>query len=80
MSVDSRKLMKLVATKNKQFNHLTPKQEIFLETLRGDRKERTRKERRIARAKAHEAMFSEKPNFEVPELTERVTNLVTKSA
>jgi hypothetical protein len=73
MSVDPRKLMKLVATKNKQFGHLTPNQEIFLETLHGTRRNLTRKERRVARAKAREQMFSEKPEFEVPEVTSLVS-------
>ena len=73
--VDPRKLMKLVATKNKQFGHTTPQQEIFLETLHGTRKNLSRKERRVARAKAREEMFSEKPEFEISE----VTRLVTKN-
>lgn len=75
MSVDPRKLMKLVALKNKKYGHLTPTQGIFLETLHGTRTNMTRKERRTARAKAREQMFSEKTEFEIPE----VTSLVTKN-
>lgn len=74
MSVDPRKLMKLVATKNKQYGHNTEAQELFLETLHGTRRNMTRHERRAARAKAREQMYAEKPEFEVPE----VTSLVTK--
>lgn len=73
MSVDPRKLMKLVAIKNKQYGHNTQAQEIFLETLHGDRKNMSRKERRIARAKAREEMFAGKTEFEVPELSGLIT-------
>ena len=71
--VDSRKLMKLVALKNKQYGHTTPTQEIFLETLHGTRKNLSRKERRVARAKARQEMFSSKPEFDVPELSALIT-------
>jgi len=66
--------MKLVAVKNKQYGHTTNNQELFLETLHGIRKNLSRKERRVMRAKAREQMFGEKPEFNVPE----VTSLVTK--
>lgn len=72
--VDPRKLMKFVALKNKQYGHNTDQQARFLETLNGVRRSLSRKERRIARAKARDQMFHEKPQFEVSE----VTNLVTK--
>jgi len=71
--VDSRKLMKLVDLKNKAYGHATPDRMIFLETLHGDRKNLSRKERRIVRAKAREEMFSEKPNFEIPEVISQIT-------
>lgn len=69
--------MKFVAVKNQQYGHATEAQKLFLQTLHGDRRYGpvTRKERRIARAKAREQMFGEKEKFEIPE----VTNLVTKN-
>ena len=82
--VDPRKLMKLVATKNKQYGHTTDNQELFLETLHGVRRSLSRKERRVARAKAREEMFNphspegqdnplHKAEFEVREITSFVT-------
>lgn len=71
--VDPRKLMKLVATKNKQYGHNTEAQKIFLETLHGDRKDLSRKERRKIRAKIMHQMFHEKREFEVPELSDLIT-------
>ena len=74
MSVDPRKLLKLAVVKNQAYGHTTVRQDAFLETLHGDRKNLSRKERRVARAKAREEMGLAKPEFEVPE----VTNLVTE--